>query len=165
MVDIAPLTELTIKLSKKSLSEEDKRFAICQCVRKVIPHVNRISLWQFENNRSAIRCLLLCEEQEITEARDIVLTEADYPEYFKAILNKEVVVASDARNHPDTQCFNDSYFQPNEIYSLLDFIFHNDFQPIGIICCESRFSKVDWDKHDESMLRRVANITSMFYST
>lgn len=164
MVDIDPLTELTIKLSRRALPEADKLNAICQCVRKVIPSLNRISLWQFENDRSQIRCLLLYEDKDITAGKGVVLTDKDCPDYFNAILKNDLVVASDARTHEDTQCFNESYFEPNEIYSLLDFIFHKDFKPLGIICCESRFKPVVWTERDVTMLKRVANITSMFYA-
>ena len=163
MVDIDPLTELTIKLSRQTLTAKDKYAAICRCVFQCVPKTNRVSLWKFDDSRSAIHCLMLLDECGKPEQPEIVLTQTQYPDYFSAIIQRETVSASDARNHPDTRCFAKDYFPNNDIHSMLDFIFHQDFRPVGIICCESVGKQVEWDSKDESMLRRTASIVSMFF--
>ena len=163
MVDIDPLTELTIKLSRQTLTAKDKYAAICRCVLQCVPKTNRVSLWKFDDSRSAIHCLMLLDECGKPEQAEIVLTQTQYPDYFSAIIQRETVSASDARSHPDTRCFAKDYFPNNDIHSMLDFIFHQDFRPVGIICCESVGKQVEWDSKDESMLRRTASIVSMFF--
>ncbi|WP_414828157.1 GAF domain-containing protein [Alteromonas sp. H39] len=163
MVDIDPLTELTIKLSRQTLTAKSKYTAICRCVLQCIPKTNRVSLWKFDDARSSIHCLMLLTDEGKPEEPDIVLTQLQYPDYFSAIIQRETVTASDARNHPDTRCFAKDYFRNNDIFSMLDFIFHHDFRPVGIICCESVGEQVEWDNMDESMLRRTASIVSMFF--
>ena len=96
---------------------------------------------------------------------DLSISKEDIPDYFDDILKQSVLVASDARNHPATKGFNKNYFKPNDIYSLLDFTFHNHFDPIGVICCEKTHSPIEWSQNDIDSLKRVAQITSMFYDS
>ncbi|MCW8107226.1 hypothetical protein OPS25_01745 [Alteromonas ponticola] len=163
MVDIDPLTDLTIKLSRHLVSRESKFKEICVCVSRVIRSANRISLWQFNESRNAITCLCLLEDDTFSLDVDQNLSSTSCQDYFSALFQKDVVIAPIAQEHPDTSCLSDSYLQPNNIYSLLDYIFHQDFVPIGIICCEATDAPVAWTEHDVAMLRRIANITSMFY--
>ncbi|NMH59092.1 GAF domain-containing protein [Alteromonas ponticola] len=163
MADYDPLTDLTIKLSRQALSDEKKYREICNCVRRVIGDANRVSLWQFNERRDEIYCLCLLEDGSFSADIDLVLAQTTCADYFEAILRKEVVIAPVAREHPHTYCFTEDYFEPNNIYSLLDYIFHQDFKPIGIICCEGTTGPVSWTERDISMLKRIANITSMFF--
>ncbi|MCW8091243.1 GAF domain-containing protein [Alteromonas sp. ASW11-130] len=163
MVDIDPLTDLTIKLSRESISPEKKYREICRTVRRAIHHANRVSLWRFNESRSEISCLCLMEEDSFLADFGTVLPQSECEEYFEAILQKEVVIAPIAREHPYTSCFTEAYFKPNNIYSLLDYVFHHDFKPIGIICCEATGEPEAWSERDVFMLKRIASITSMFY--
>ncbi|MDO6566361.1 hypothetical protein Q4561_04775 [Alteromonas sp. 1_MG-2023] len=162
-MDIDRYTTLVIALSKPSIDEQDKLSAITSCLRLGIPSANRISLWRFEENKTRIRCLSLNQDGQNLAIDDLSLLKDDIPDYFEDILKQNLLVASDARNHPATQCFNESYFKPNDIYSLLDFTFHHHFNPIGIICCEKTHSPSSWTQDDIDSLKRVAKITSMFY--
>lgn len=163
MLDIDPLTDLTIKLSRQSLSDKDKHLAICQTIAASVNTANRVSLWCFNAERTEISCLILLDHGTPLEFDEIILREADYPEYFSAVVNNEIVVASDARSHDATRCFNKDYFPANDIYSLLDFVFHQQFQPIGVICCEAVGTPIEWSEKDIALIKRTARITSMFY--
>lgn len=163
MVDIDPLTELTIKLSRNTLTAKDKYAAACQCVLQCVPKTNRVGLWKFDDSLTSVHCLMLLETGGQPTTPEIVLTKTQYPDYFAAILQRETVCAPDAKNHPDTRSFSKDYFEKNNIYSMLDYVFHDDFRPVGVICCESVGKPAEWDSKDESMLRRTASIISMFF--
>ena len=92
----------------------------------------------------------------------VSLHKSDFPAYFESIVENEIINASDARNHSATRCFNEAYFEPNNIYSLLDFILHKDFKPVGIICCERTGSRVEWSNQDVDQLRQIATFISFF---
>ena len=158
-----PLTKLTLALSRNTLSNSAKHKAICCCVTSVIPEASRVSLWKFNEDRSAIRCLMLKQGSECVVTENVILKEADFPDYFRAILQQQLVVASNARTHADTRCFNTDYFEPNGIYSLLDYIFQENFKAVGVICCEATGSKVQWHSQDIAVLKRIATVTSMFF--
>lgn len=163
MVDLDPLTHLSIKLSRNNLLDDEKNRLICRSIRHNIASASRVSLWRFESDRTAIRCLILDTQEHSDTSSSLVLKQQDYPEYFNAILSGDTLSASDARHHPSTRCFNEDYFNTFDIYSLLDFIFHRNFTPIGIICCESTGKQVTWSDEDKNVIRRTASIVSMFY--
>ncbi|QJR81943.1 hypothetical protein CA267_014855 [Alteromonas pelagimontana] len=163
MVDIDPLTELTIKLSRQNLSEDKKNIAICTCIKKTVPQANRISLWRFEDDRQTIRCVMRHEGVPRNDVNNMVLRQAQFPAYFDTILKNELVVASDARSHPDTTDFTESYLEPNKIYSVLDFMFHQNFKPVGLLSCEAVGRPVKWGDRDIAVMKRAAGIISMFY--
>lgn len=163
MENLDPLTDLAIKLSRNNLLDDDKNKLICRSIRQGVVSASRISLWRFESDRTAIRCLILDTQEGCDTTSSLVLKQHDYPEYFKAILSGDMLSASDARHHASTQCFNEDYFKTYDIYSLLDFIFHRNFTPLGIICCESTGKKVTWSDEDKNIIRRTASIVSMFY--
>lgn len=106
----------------------------------------------------------MCIDSKDTLTNGQILKKVDFPEYFDHILKNKVLSASDARENPATTCFNEVYFKPLNIFSLLDFIFHFQFKPTGVICCERVGDAIQWSNDDISALKRVANITSMFFS-
>jgi hypothetical protein len=72
------------------------------------------------------------------------------------------IVAPHARTHPITSELNEKYFVPNDIYSLLDFIIHRDFDPVGVICCKNAHSPIKWTDQHVSVLRQVSSIISFY---
>ncbi|KTF16073.1 response regulator [Pseudoalteromonas sp. H105] len=154
---------LAIKISDPNTSRDWKLKQICKELKALIPHSNRVSLWLFDKEYRAINCLIcLDEKNQVTS--DISLTANDFPEYFNYILKNQILDASDARNNTLTQQFNQSYFEPNNIYSLLDYIYLIENKPLGVICCESVGSKVTWRCEDKESLIKIADITSLFLS-
>lgn len=165
MVTTDPFTELTLALSKTTLAKMNKHREICRCVVSVIPKANRITLWKFNPEKTAIICLVLFENQAFHVPDNLILRQEDFPVYFDAVLKNDVVVASDARSNPDTSCFTEGYFKPNNIHSLLDYVFHDDLSPLGVICCEATDSAVTWSQQDIAALKRVAQTTSIFFTS
>ena len=157
------VTDLVIAISNPDKSVLEKRQIICQKTVEAISHANRVSLWRFDQAVSQIECLMCFSVKDKSYSSGMILSKQDFPDYFDAILNQQVLVASDARNHPATKCFNDAYFEPNDIYSLFDYILLKDFVPNGVICCESVGKQVTWLESDVNLLRRIANMTSMFF--
>ncbi len=155
------ITNLTIDISKPDISEEHKLRMICETTKSCIPNANRVSIWVFNESYDEINCIM-CLDEDNKLSDGLTLSKADYPEYFDVILNERVLSAPDARNHPATQCFNVGYFDALSITSLLDYIFHHEFQPAGVICCERVGEPTEWQQEDIDNLRRISNVTSMF---
>ena len=146
----------------QQLSKEQQYKKFCELSFQLVPNANRISLWRFEDNDQKITCLMGKDLDSNEFWSGISLYRKDFPAYFESIVENEVINASDARNHSATRCFNDAYFEPNSIYSLLDFILHKDFRPIGVICCERTGSRVEWTANDIDQLRQIATFISFF---
>ncbi|MDG1750949.1 MAG: hypothetical protein P8I03_04715 [Thalassotalea sp.] len=155
--------ELTACVSSPDNNINEKLQTICRKIKAIAPNANRVSLWLFNQEANEIFCLMCLDSgDELTNGQS--LKKIDFPEYFDHILKNKVLSASDARENPATTCFNEVYFEPLNIFSLLDFIFHFQFKPTGVICCEREGDTTQWSKVDINALKRVANITSMFFS-
>ena len=163
MVELDPLTALTITLSQPNLSSAEKRLAICKTLSQTVHRADRVNLWQFSEDQQAIHCVMHYEKHTQMTSHGQVLSRKDYPNYFDAIIKSQWVVVNHAREHEDTRCFNEGYFEPNDIYSLLDFVFHGEGEPLGIICCEAIGEPTIWSDADLTVMKRIASITSMFY--
>lgn len=150
------LSELDEAIEAGNLSPREQLELICRVAAKLIPNANLISLWRFGEHKQKVISLINydVEAQEFTEGLE--LNRLDFPVYFDAIVERELLVASRARAHPVTSCFNESYFEPLDIHSLLDFILHKEFAPVGVICCESKGAAVNWSDDDIENIRMLA---------
>jgi two-component system, sensor histidine kinase len=155
------ISKLKIQLSKPRISLTEKLRVICSAINSLIPSADRVSLWVFDKELTEIKSLILLTDREYHFA-PIVLNKSDFPQYFEHILKHETLMASDAREHPSTACFNDLYFEPNDIHSLLDFVIQKDFEPIGIICCEAVGDIAFWQQEDVEVMKRIAQISDLF---
>ncbi len=156
-------TKLTAKLTDPKLSVEEKLKEICVITSSVIHGADRVSLWRFDADFHYIESLMCYDTKEQSFIDGQKLYRTDFKEYFDGILLNDVINAAQARSHPLTKCFNESYFEPLDIYSLLDFILYTDFVPTGIICCEGVGKEVQWQDEDIKSLKRIANTSSMFF--
>ena len=154
---------LSATISKRRLSVDEKLKEICLTLHRLIPEAHRVSLWSFNTGYDSIYCHLMIDENAVI-SKGMQLFKNDHQAYFDAILKHEAVVASQARAHEATQSFNHSYFQVNQIYSLLDYIIHYDFEPVGVICCEAVGEPINWSTEQICLLKRIANISSMFFA-
>ncbi|CAD2223051.1 Histidine kinase response regulator hybrid protein [Pseudoalteromonas sp. 3J6] len=157
------LKNLAVKISDPNVSSNRKLNQICKELKALIPNANRVSLWLFNKEYSALSCLICLDENDDVSSGAVLNTE-NSPAYFNYILTNQVLDASDARNNEVTESFTHSYFEPLNIYSLLDYTYKLDNKPLGVICCESVDSKVTWSHADKESLVKVADVTNLFLS-
>jgi hypothetical protein len=155
---------LTSVLTNPLLAVDKKLKVICEVTSEVIAGADKVSLWTFKDQYSKIVSNVNYDRINNKYGGVAELKREDFSSYFDAIISNEVINASDARKHPQTACFKELYFKPNNIYSLLDFILHHDFKPIGVICCESVGSINQWSENDVNSLRRIANASSLYFN-
>jgi GAF domain-containing protein len=160
---VNPTEALNLLLNNPYKSKRAVLEKVCDYAQQIIPSANLISLWRFTPDRNSIVSLINFDAQSGEYKEGLELRRDDFPKYFENIVEHELIVASDARNHSATRCFNEAYFEPNDIHSLLDFILHKDFAPVGVICCESKGKQVDWTDEDIDNIRMVATMISFFF--
>lgn len=160
-VSMDAISKLKIQLSKPRMSVAEKLRVICCTIHNLVPSADRVSLWVFDKELTEIKSLILLADRQY-HFTPIVLKKSDFPGYFEHILKYETLMASDAREHPSTTCFNHLYFEPNDIHSLLDFVIQKDFEPIGIICCEAVGEIALWQQEDIDVMKRIAQISDLF---
>lgn len=122
---------------------------------------SRVSIWHYHANQHCIECVALYNNGNFEMQQGLKIFQADCAPYFEAILEERVIVADDARMHPATSIFTESYLEPLDIYSLLDvpYIENGKFQ--GIICCEHQGSMRIWDQEDIVFVKSVADLICM----
>ncbi len=123
---------------------------------------SRASLWRYGSAlRDRVECLDLYDSGDHAHHAGAVLSEDDFAPYFEAMRRDNMIVASDARNHPATSCFTELYFQPNGIYSLLDVGLSVGGQPFGLFCCEQVTDIKNWTDKDVEFLKAVGTLCGM----
>jgi len=123
---------------------------------------SRSSLWRYNSAlQDQVTCLDLYDTADQQHAAGFGLSESDFGPYFAAMRNDNLIVASDARNHPATSCFNELYFEPNGIYSLLDVGIGVGGTPFGLFCCEQVTFIKEWTNDDVEFLRAVGTLCGM----
>jgi hypothetical protein len=158
-----PFIKLTTKLTNPTVTTEEKLKDICLTTAALIKGADRVSLWCFDADLESINLLICFDKSTGSFSSNQTLKKCDYNDYFSGILENDSINASNARTHELTQCFNESYFIPFEIYSLLDFILHQDFNPHGVICCESVGKTTQWSDDNVETLKRIASSSSMYF--
>ena len=157
------LIQLNSILTNPSIAQQKKLEKICLITAEMIDGADRVSLWTFEHDLTQIRSIICYDGPSGSFSSNAVLRKRDFAPYFDAILNQNVVTAPDAHRHPATACFTEAYFIPNNIVSLLDYVLHQDFQPKGVICCESIGKPTLWKKSDVDMLKKIAFACSLYF--
>jgi GAF domain-containing protein len=134
---------------------QDVHKAVC---RDIVEHVHstRASVWYFSEFHDKITSACLLDSRTNEFSQGAVLQEDDFPDYFRAIRENSVVNAPDAVNHPATRCFDELYFVPNDISSLLDFVITAGNNHVAVLCCEHCGGKRDWSMQDEEYLKKMA---------
>lgn len=133
--------------------------AACKDVAENV-HANRTSIWHFDPDKTSIHCdcYYVTEKDEFSSGS--VLHAHSARTYFQTIQTEQYIVAPDARVMNETACLAEQYLVPNDIHSLLDYIIHNDYKPVGIICCENAFEKRYWTEADKKYLLEVSTLVS-----
>jgi hypothetical protein len=155
--------KLTATLTNPIVNERDKLKEICNTTASLIKGADRVSLWVFSPDFESVESIICYDAATGNYTSGQRLNKSDFNHYFEGILAKEVINAPQARTHDITKCFNETYFEPLNIYSLLDFILHREFIPSGIICCESVGKVTQWADEDIESLKRIARASSMHF--
>lgn len=130
-------------------------------IAAVTLQVERVSIWFFENNQAQLRCIDLYERSRHQHSQDIILSQQDYPYYFKAITTQPLLAIDEAQNDPRTKEFKQNYFIPLEITALLDANIQLDDETLGVVCCEHTQSPRLWTEAEQIFARSVANIAML----
>jgi len=94
------------------------------------------------------------------------LTAAQYPGYFAALREpSNLVVSHDVMADPRLIDFQETYFQPLGITSMLDAPVHRSGKLIGVICLEHIGEKRRWTEGQVDMARSVGHLVALAIET
>src|SRR5688572_27935584 len=106
--------------------------------------VARVSIWQYNKERSAIRCIDLFEHPLNRHTTGAELSAISHPAYFRALTDTEIIAVNDALKDPRTSDFADDYLIPNGITSMLDAPIHIGGVVDGVLCHEHIGPAREW---------------------
>ncbi|OYW31285.1 MAG: hypothetical protein B7Z47_01505 [Chthoniobacter sp. 12-60-6] len=123
--------------------------------------VERVSIWRYDQTRSSIVCQMLFEAGAIRHSSGLELHGTDYPAYFRAMAQHEIISADDARRDPRTCEFTDRYLSPLGITSMLDAPLHVGGVLAGVLCLEQVGPPRTWSPEEKSFATSLAHFISL----
>ena len=122
--------------------------------------VERVSIWRYDQGHTAIVCTELFESAANRHSSGMTLSESDYPAYFQALAQSDIIAAGDAFRDPRTAEFGDSYLRPLGISSMLDTPVRSQGAMVGIVCCEHIGAIREWTPDEQTFVVAVASLVS-----
>jgi PAS domain S-box-containing protein len=151
------LTELTTRYTNPGEQFEDRLRSILEISARAL-QVERLSMWEFDDQHTLIRCAGLYRRTGEQYEAGSVLHRRDFPAYFDAIDRERVVAAGDARSDPRTQEFRDPYLDPNGIGAMLDVPLQRDNRRLGVLCAEHVGGVRPWTVDEQNFGISVGNL-------
>ena len=151
------LTELTARYTNPDEPFEDRLRSILEISARAL-HVERLSQWRFDDERSIIRCMGLYRMTPNHYESGAILRRDDAPQYFDAMERERVIAAEDARTDPRTREFRDSYLVPSQIGAMLDVPLRHDNATVGVLCAEHSGGARAWTVDEQNFAISVANL-------
>jgi PAS domain S-box-containing protein len=125
--------------------------------------IERVSVWLYDADHTAIRCADLYEMAERRHTRGGELRAEDYPSYFAALQTERAIAADDARSDPRTREFKATYLEPLGISSMLDAPIRAAGRMIGVVCHEHIGPPRSWTDDEQRFAGSIADAASLAY--
>ena len=151
------LTELTARYTSPAEHFANRLYSILAISARAL-EVERLSMWEFNDARTLIRCVGLYHRTGDRWEGGAVLLRRDFPAYFDAIDRERVVAAGDARTDPRTHEFRDTYLDPSGIGAMLDVPLQRDNRRIGVVCAEHVGGARPWTIDEQNFVISVGNL-------
>ena len=124
--------------------------------------VERVSMWRFDADRTALECAGLRRSGGYEEGAR--LQRHHFPGYFTAIEQERVIAAADARTDPRTSEFRDAYLDPHQIGAMLDVPLRQRHVVSGVFCVEHVGGPRPWTVDEQNFAISTANLIAVAIS-
>lgn len=125
--------------------------------------VQRAGIWFFSDDRSALSCIDMVEDQEHTTAEPLLSTQC--PSYFAACETSRVVDADDAVTDPRTRELAEVYLKPTGIGAMLDAPIFSGDKVRGVVCAEHVGRPREWTEDEKAFVSSVADLVALSFVT
>ena len=142
----------------KSLATVFRR--ACELAARAI-RVERVGIWLFVEDRSAIRCVALYERGTNEHSEGAILRVADFPNYFAALQIRKAVPAELAATDPRTAELAAAYLLPLGVSSMLDAGIYRNAELVGVVCHESVGQPREWTTEDRDFAGSVSDLLAV----
>ncbi|HEX6900299.1 MAG TPA: ATP-binding protein [Thermoanaerobaculia bacterium] len=158
-------TRVLVELAKSGASRQSLDAAFEQITRAAAEtlETERVSIWLYDADRSAIRCASLYELGARRHSKGGELRASDHPAYFAALETERTIAAHDARSDPRTREFTASYLNPLGIVSMLDAPIRAGGRMIGVVCHEHVGVPRQWTEDEQRFAGSIADAASLAF--
>ena len=154
------LTSLTERQADPNDSFDHRLRAILEMAVMTL-QVERVSMWRFDSDRSAIVCQGLFKLTGGVYESGARLGREGAPAYFDAIEKERVIAARDAMTDPRTREFKTSYLEPLDIHAMLDVPLRRGTDVIGVLCAEHIGGPRAWTIDEQNFAVSTANLIAV----
>ena len=135
--------------------------AITETASRVL-EVERVSIWLFQQNWSAIQLEDLYEVANGAHSTGAVLRASQYPSYFQALRQEEHAIAAHDANYDSRTCeFSSSYLTPHGIGAMLDAPIRHKGKTVGVLCHEYLGACRTWTADEMTIAVSFATIANL----
>jgi PAS domain S-box-containing protein len=121
----------------------------------------RVSIWFFTQDHSAIQCADLFQLSTHEHSRGLALAATTYPRYFQELNTERILAADNAHQDPRTAEFTKDYLTPLAITSMLDVPIRSEGKMIGFISHEHVGPIRHWTLEEQHFAMAVANTVTL----
>ena len=121
----------------------------------------RVGIWFYEPGHLGLRCADLYEPATGLHGEGLHLGATEYPEYFAALEQQEIIAAGDAVHDPATRGFATPYLRPLGIGALLDVPIRLAGRIVGVICHEHVGPPRPWSAAEQSFASAIGACVSL----
>ncbi|WP_333607608.1 GAF domain-containing protein [Arsukibacterium sp.] len=158
MFDQTPLLLLIKAFKDQQISEDAFYQKLTETITAALG-CSRASLWLYSDSLlNEIVAVDLYDRNSNSHYQGIALHEDDFSPYFEAMRNDGGIDAAYAMEHSATSCFTEAYFEPNDIYSLLDVGIRYGGQLVGVFCCENVGEVMVWTEQQKAYLEQAGKL-------
>ncbi len=124
-------------------------------------NVDRVSIWLYNDDRSAIKCEILYLASSGEYASGMELSKREFPRYFEALQEGKLMAITDAMNDVRTSEFTQTYLEPLGIVSMLDAPIFYHGNVIGVVCHEQVGVQRGWSPQDREFSSAISKTVSL----
>lgn len=128
--------------------------------------VERVGYWKLQPDHSAIdRQMQFLRSTGQFDLSPQALLARDFPGYFNALKESNLIVSHDVMADPQLAEFRDVYFKPHGISSMLDVPVHRNGQLFGVICHEHVGPARRWADDEVELARSLTHLVALAIET
>ncbi|MFS0519459.1 PAS domain S-box protein [Nostoc sp. UIC 10607] len=153
---------LTQLAQNQTLYQGDLKAALCKITETAVKNigVERTSVWLYDETGIKLQCFDLFEASRNQHSEGLSLAMADYPAYFAALQQDQLIAANNAHHDPRTKEFSASYSRLN-ITSILNTPIRLEGKTVGALCLEAVGVTHHWTLEDQNFARSLGNLVSL----
>ncbi|MDB9378107.1 PAS domain-containing protein, partial [Nodularia sphaerocarpa] len=123
--------------------------------------VDRVSVWLYTEDYGKIECSDLYERPSNSHSSGFELSVCDYPSYFQALKEEQILSVVDVHQDTRTSEFSANYTLPLGITSMLDVRIWSRGKVIGVVCCEHLGTQRQWSLEEENFISSITEFVRL----